>query len=195
MYIIGRMFVLIVAAAVPVQAARAQTDPSINAFVTSFATSIREIHAQMGAGDGKSTERCRALVARAFDLDTMARSALGAAWEKLTPFQRDAYRAAFERRIASDCVRRIREYRGEEMTLLGVRSGEGGDRLAATRFAVRGEAGRILTWRLRPGGSPPRALDLIVDGRSLLLSAREEYAAVLQSHNGDINALIEFMLR
>lgn len=195
MRILGTICGLAMAAVMLPQAASAQADPPVAAFVASFDASVREIHTHMGAGEGQGTARCRALMERVFDLDAMARFALGASFEKITATQRQSYRSAFEQKITIDCVRRVREYRGEQMTLLGVRAGEGGERLAATRFAVSGENGRILTWRLRAGAPPLRALDLIVDGRSLLLSARDEYAAILKSHDGDINALITFMLR
>lgn len=188
------IFGLMMAAVMLPQMASAEPDPSIGGFVTFFGTSVREIHARTDAGEAAAAP-CRALVERIFDLDVMARFALGAQWERVTASQRDSYRTAFDERITADCVKRIREYRGETVTLLGVRAADGGERLVATRFAVPGEPGRILTWRLRAGGPPLRARDLIVDGSSLLLSARDEYAAVLRSHNGDINALITFMLR
>jgi ABC-type transporter MlaC component len=191
---LGKMFVLIVAAALLPQPGLAQTDPAIGNFVAFFETSVREIRGRLDAGEA-ATAPCRVLMERVFDLDAMARFALGAPWERIAASQRESYRAAFGERIAADCVKRIREYRGERMTLLGVRPADGGDRLAATRFAVSGETGRILTFRLRAGGPPLRARDLIVDGSSLLLSTRDSYAAVLRSHDGDINALITFMLR
>ena len=103
---------------------------------------------------------------------------------------------AFERRILSDCLRPIRDYNGEPIELVGVRPASGGEKLAAVRFGPADDPTRIITWRLHGEGADAwKVVDIIVDGRSTIANMRNEFAAVLQSQNGNIDALIEFLRR
>ena len=47
---------------------------------------------------------------------------------------------------------------------------------------------------MRPDGESWRIIDLLLDGHSVVNAEIQEYATVLASNNGDINALIAFML-
>jgi ABC-type transporter MlaC component len=108
----------------------------------------------------------------------------------MTPSQRTAYGAAFDDRVLVKCAAIIGDYHGDKIVLMGVRPAGGGDLLATTRFGSS-EAARMVTWRLRNGEK--RVVDVIGQGGSAVASARNEYAAVLQSNNGDIDALIAFL--
>lgn len=46
---------------------------------------------------------------------------------------------------------------------------------------------------MRPDGQSWRVVDLLLDGHSAVNTEAQEYASVLESNNGDINALIAFM--
>jgi ABC-type transporter MlaC component len=91
--------------------------------------------------------------------------------------------------MTSECIRVTRENQAEKVTLAGVRTASGGDRLVTTRF----DSGRLVTWRVRGSSSRVKAVDVIADGRSAVLSARQEYARVLESNQGNVDALIAFM--
>jgi ABC-type transporter MlaC component len=122
-------------------------------------------------------------------VDLMARAAVKDAWDQMTPQQRSAYQAAFHDKMVGECLRVTRENKAEKVTLAGVRDASGGDKLVSTRFGGEGEGGRVVVWRVR--GS--RAVDVVSNGRSAVLSARQEYARVLESNKGNADALIAFM--
>jgi ABC-type transporter MlaC component len=126
------------------------------------------------------------------DVDLMARAAVKDAWDHMTTQQRNSYRSAFQEKIVSECLRVTRENKAEKVTLAGVRAVAGDDRLVTTRFGGEGEGGRVVTWRVR-GGSHVRAVDIVANGRSAVLSARQEYSRVLESNRGNVDALIAFM--
>jgi ABC-type transporter MlaC component len=53
----------------------------------------------------------------------------------------------------------------------------------------------MVTWRLRGAEKTLRAVDVIADGRSAVATARNEFSAVLDSSNGNVDALIASMQR
>ena len=162
--------------------ARGQDSAAIDEFVTL-------LNEQMRASGG-GIAACRGLAERILDLPAMGRAAIGERWAAMTPSQRTAYGTAFDQRVLVKCAGIIGDYHGEKIVLMGVRPAGGGDLLATTRFGSS-EAGRMVTWRLRSGEK--RVVDVIGQSGSAVASARTEYSAILQSNNGDIDALITFL--
>jgi ABC-type transporter MlaC component len=162
--------------------ARGQDNAAIDEFVTLLDEQMR--------ASGGGIAACRGLAERVLDLPAMARAAIGERWAGMTPSQRTAYGAAFDQRVLVKCAGIIGDYHGEKIVLMGVRAAGGGDLLATTRLGSN-EAGRMVTWRLRSGEK--RVVDVIGQSGSAVASARTEYSAILQSNNGDIDALIAFL--
>jgi hypothetical protein len=79
------------------------------------------------------------------------------------------------------------------LTFIGLRPPFEGHQLAASRRTVPGKEDQIWIWRMRPDGSSWRIDDLALDGHSAVNTAANEYFNVLQSNNGDMNALLDFM--
>jgi ABC-type transporter MlaC component len=172
----------------------AQVDPAIDQFVQVIQSSLLAISAQAPARDGGAREGCGDLMARVLDVGAMAQAASDDAWDLMTQPQRERFREGFARRLRSDCIGPIRDYRGEPVTLAGVRPLGPGERLVAIRLGAEDAPGRVITWRLRAGGPDgEKAVDIIVDGRSTVASLRNEISAVLQAQKGDIDALIGYL--
>jgi ABC-type transporter MlaC component len=171
----------------------AQTSPSINDFVAKLDSATRAIHENSKKDATLIREGCRALLNEILDLDAMAQAANAEIWEKMTAPQRELFRVAFEHRMIANCVRQFGTYEGESLQLAGVRTADDGHLLATVRVGSQDDA-KLVTWRLHNFGPDRwRAVDVISEGRSAVTDARIEYAAVLQSVNGDIEALIAFM--
>jgi ABC-type transporter MlaC component len=171
----------------------AQTSPSIDDFVAKLDSATRAIHESSKKDVTRVNEGCRVLLNDILDLDAMAQSANVEIWEKMTAPQRDLFRVAFEHRMIANCVRQFGTYEGERLKLAGVRTTDSGQLLATVRVGSQDDA-KLVTWRLHNFGPRNwRAVDVIAEGRSAVSDARIEYAAVLQSVNGDIEALIAFM--
>jgi ABC-type transporter MlaC component len=173
----------------------AQTLPSIDEFIAKLDSTSRAIHASSKNDATLIRDGCRRLLNEILDLDAMAQAANVEIWEKMTASQRDLFRLAFEHRMVGNCVRQFGTYGGESLELAGVRTADGGQLLATVRVGSQGDA-KLVTWRLHNLGPHSwRAVDVIAEGRSAVSDARVEYEAVLQSVNGDIEALITFMQR
>ena len=167
--------------------------PMVEAFVARLDKSTRAIHENSKKDPALIREGCRNLVNEILDLDTMTKAVNVEIWDKMTPAQRETIRAAFEHRMVGNCVHQFVGYEGELLKLAGVRTAQGGNLLATVRVGSR-EDGQIVTWRLQHSGADRwRAVDVITEGRSAVTDARNEFAAVLESVNGDIEALIAFM--
>jgi ABC-type transporter MlaC component len=174
-------------------ASASQGTQSIDAFLTRLDSATRAIHESAKKDPALIREGCRALLNETLDLDAMTEAANAEIWSRMTTGQRTMFRLAFEQRMIGNCVRQFGTYEGETMQLAGIRTTRDGQLLATVRVGPE-DNGRLVTWRL-PNSGPQnwRAIDVITEGRSAVLDARTEFAAVLETLNGDIEALIAFV--
>ena len=169
-------------------AARAQS--AVDAFVAKVSDGIAGVHAQAGDDAAKTLAGCGDFLGRVLNLPAMAKTAARDGWEQMSVEQRDAYEKAFAGRLAAECARELAKYRGEPVTLAGVRSMANGDKLATVRLGAP-ESARMIAWQLRGAGDALSAVDVIFEGRSAMIKAYDDFVGVLRANRGNIDAVIE----
>jgi ABC-type transporter MlaC component len=169
-------------------AARAQSP--IDAFVSKVTDGIAGIHAQAGDDAAKTLAGCGDFLGRVLNLPAMAKTAARDGWEQMSAEQRDAYAKAFARRLAAECARELAKYKGEPITLAGVRNMANGDKLATVRLGSP-ESARMIAWQLRGAGDALSAVDVVFEGHSVMIKAYDDFVGVLRANRGNIDALIE----
>jgi phospholipid transport system substrate-binding protein len=174
---------------VPATAADDAND-AIRAFVEKVNEASVGFFASGSEADAR--ERCRTLLTWAFDVPAMGQEALGRAWNTATEAERAEFLLAFEQDVISAYLRRMRA-QGTTLTFIGLRPPFDGHQLAASRRTVPGKEDQIWIWQMRPEGQSWRIDDLVLGGHSAVSTEAHEYATVLESNNGDMNALIAFM--
>lgn len=164
--------------------AAAQSDLRAAAFLNSVNTSITGLA-------GGPDAICSRIVASAINMDAGVESALRHAGDKLSSQERSGYRRAAERWAIRDCVRINHDSGGNPLAFIGLRQGESGDVLLATRSS---RPAHNVVWRLR-GAATLLAVDVVIDGRSMVLSLRDETNALLEQNGGDMDRVIEALGR
>jgi len=163
----------------------------VKEFITKINDHARTIHQNSKNVAAPAGDGCRTMLNEIFDLNVMAQVATADFLDQMTLRQREAFRMAFEHRMIAHCMRQFESYDGEAIKLAGVRTTDNGLLLVTTRFGSP-EDGRLVTWHLQ-NSDRCRVVDIIIEGRSVVTDARSEFAAVLESANGDIEALIAFI--
>ena len=176
--------------AAPQAVSAAKAEDAIREFVERVNGASVSFFASGSEADAR--QRCRELLAWAFDVPAMAEYALGRAWEKATDAQRKELLEAFEEDIISAYLRRMRAP-GTTLKFIGHRAPFDGYQMAASRRTVPGKEDQTWIWRMRPDGKSFRIVDLLLDGHSALSAEAQEYGNIFESNNGDINAVIAFM--
>jgi phospholipid transport system substrate-binding protein len=129
------------------------------------------------------------------DLSLLGRLVLGRYWRDASPGQRSEYLQLFRRYMLQTFIQRLRQYAGTDMSHPGERfqiiaSRPVGERdiLVQSRVAPPTSQPLRVDWRLRERPGEPVIIDLIVEGISLLVTQRSEFAAVLE--RGGIEGLL-----
>ena len=133
-----------------------------------------------------------ALLESRTDVPLLSRLVLGRHWNQLDDQQRAQYQELFRNVVMHSFARRLNLYakdaRGQlEDHFTIASSAPAGKQDVLVRSRVRPQSGDVLAvdWRLREGPDGPVVIDLIIEGVSLLVSQRSEFAAVIERSNMD----------
>jgi phospholipid transport system substrate-binding protein len=126
------------------------------------------------------------------DVGLISRLALGRYWNRLPEAQQQNYQELFREVVIRSFARRLNSYaedaKGpleERFQILSSAPAGKDDTLVRSKVFPRNGQPVALDWRLRAGNAGPVIIDLIVEGASLLVSQRSEFAAVIERYDLD----------
>ncbi len=122
----------------------------------------------------------RGLLSSGFDLRFIGRFVLGKYWRLATAEQRSDYLALFSEFVVQNYSARFGGYAGETMTVIGARQAGAKDVVVRTRIDRSSGPPIIADWRVRTTGERYRIIDVMVEGISMVITQRSEFAAVVQ---------------
>ena len=136
----------------------------------------------------------REILRTSFDINSIARFVLGRYWRVATPAQREEYLQLFEKLLIKLYEEKFQQYNGQTLTVVGSRLASGGKfALVASKIKDPAAPQPInVEWRVLRGESLKIA-DVVVEGISMGLSQRQEFAAVIQRNGGSVEALLNVM--
>jgi phospholipid transport system substrate-binding protein len=163
-------------------------------FVAELAGRVMAALRDPSLDDRQRLVRVDALTAGSFDLDRTARIALGRYWRTAPEAQRDEFAALFKEYVLTSYGRRFHQFADRTFKVTG--SALAGDDTVVASLVEGGSTPIRLDWRLATTSGGWRVLDLMVEGVSLLVTFRNEFAAVIERHGGQLGGLLaELRLR
>jgi phospholipid transport system substrate-binding protein len=130
------------------------------------------------------------LLDRDFDVELIARTALGAAYGRMSDAERGEYNALFREHVILSVVRQVVLTPIQDVVVIEARDMPGPDSMIVTRVVDAQSRVRLANWRVRDEGGQPKIIDVVVDGVSLATTRADELRSVLQRNGGQIAALL-----
>ncbi len=160
------------------------------AFVQSLADEALTLLQRPELGRADREAAFRQLFRKGFDIDRIARFALGRYWRKATAAERRDYRAVFEVFVVKTYSGRLSLYSGETFKVTGAAKKGKKDTLVESVVVRPTGPGVRVDWRVRgnPGGY--RVIDVAIEGVSMLVTQRSEFATVIRNGGGRVDSLI-----
>ena len=141
-------------------------------------------------GPSARVVKYRQLLLRDFDVALMARFALGRHWRGADAEQRQRYLTAFTDHLLDSYAGRLRQDDLAAIELLGTQAAGKQDVMVESRIhRATGERVQVF-WRLRPRDGQFRIIDVVIEGVSLALTKRQEFAAITGANGNDVGGLI-----
>jgi phospholipid transport system substrate-binding protein len=187
---IARVFAVLVVAAVAAQAPVRAADDAAG-FVSDLGE--RAIHVLTSTSSEADREReFRALFDEGFDVPGIARFVLGPYWRTSTDAQHEEFTKLFEAYIIHAYVVRFSAYSGQQLKVAGSRPE--GDTATLVNSQITGTTNSPpvkVDWRVAKTDKGFKITDVIVEGVSMAITERQEFASVIQRGGGQVDALLK----
>jgi phospholipid transport system substrate-binding protein len=181
---------MILAGAPGISVAAAAADPT--ALVSSLGNRALEVLGK-GAPQSQRVTRFRELLREDFDVPGIARFVLGRYWNIATEEQRAEFVKLFEEYIAVAYATRLAEYTGETFKVTGSRPDADGALVSSQILRPAGAAPVKVDWHLTERTGSYKISDVSVDGISMAVTQRSEFASVIQHNGGQVQSLIAML--
>lgn len=170
----------------PAAEAQPKTSPQeAEKFIQDIGTRAVALLAKYNDKDPQHQEEFKALVRRGFDLELIGRFALGGAWRTASPQQQGEYQQLFATWVLNSYSRRLGAYRGETFSIQGSQPIADTDALVDTEIRRPDGAPLKAGWRVREIDGQLKIIDVMVEGVSMALTQRQEFASVVQRQGLD----------
>src|SRR5262245_1710548 len=139
---------LLAVTAVLLLAAAAQ--PSPRDVVQRTSDEVLAVLAEPGLSKADRREKVKAIVLANTDFETLCRLVLARNWRRFSPEQQREFRREFEDHLSATYGRRLDDYRGEKLAIVGDRKEANGDWTVQSRILRGGGSNDVIVdYRLR----------------------------------------------
>jgi phospholipid transport system substrate-binding protein len=170
--------------------AAAAADPA--ALISSLGSRALEVLGK-GTTEAQRAARFRDLLREDFDVPGIARFVLGRYWNTATEDQRAEFVKLFEGYVAQAYATRLSEYAGENFKVTGSRPDPDGAIVSSQILRPGGAPPIKVDWRLTGRNGVYKISDVSVDGISMAVTERSEFASIIQHNGGQVQGLIAML--
>lgn len=168
-------------------AAQAETPSQ---FITSLGDTAIEVLVDDTLTDAERVESFRGLMVERFDLPLISRYVLGLHWRRASAEQRDEYSVLFEAFLVRIYSSRLGTYGSETLLVKSARQGGKKDTIVSTDIGKKGGPLVEVNWRVRNTDHGYKVVDIIIEGISMVITQRDEFASVIRRSGGNLEGLL-----
>jgi len=172
----------------PAPRSDAATDPA--GVVTDFGNRALKMMNDPGISDGERRKRFHALLDEDFDFDVVSRFVLGRYWQSASDSERRDFAAVFKDYVVQSYSNRFNEFTDTTFKVTGQRAEGDTNTVVRTDVARKGGAPAKVDWRVTKVASGYKITEVSIDGVSMSLTHRQEFAAIMEKNGGHVSDLI-----
>lgn len=165
-------------------------------FVQDLGNTAIAVVANQSLTHEQRSDKFREILQTSFDLPTIARYVIGRTWNSASPDQQKEYMRLFEELVVKTYGDRMTLYTGEGFRVTSARAEDEIQRDWMVTSEIThpdGSAPTEIDWRIRNRDGKLGVIDVVVEGISLSITQKQEYASIIQRNGGQIDGLLEQM--
>ena len=139
------------------------------------------------------TRRFRSLLNEAFDLPAITRFVLGRYWRTASDEEKTEFSSLFEKYLVQAYANRFRDLGDKKLKVLRSQELTGGQTLVMSEIDVEDSQPVKVNWRIRGAGQEFKITDVLVEGVSMSVTQRDEFASVIRQGGGRIDGLLRIL--
>jgi len=137
--------------------------------------------------------RFRELFHADFDGPGIARFVLGRYWRSASEQEQQEFLRLFEDYVVFVYGTRLSNFNGETFKVRSSRTDDSGTVVSSDIVGPSGDAPIKVDWRLITDKGAFKINDVVIEGISMLVTQRSEFASVIQRHGGQVGGLLTMM--
>jgi phospholipid transport system substrate-binding protein len=184
-------FLLLAIALVPAVPAPAGASADPAQFIKSMGEKAINELTGPNVTEAERQERFRQLFTESFDVPTIGKFVLGRSWRTATDAERAEFLKLFEDFIVKSYAVRFADYAGESFDVQNTTGGSDGASVVHSRINRKGAETIRVDWRVQQSQDRLAITDVVVEGVSMAVTQRSEFASVIQSKGGKVAGLID----
>jgi len=185
------LFVTLFAAIAAVPGA-GQANAGPDGFIQNLAQKAIPYLTDSGISAEDRQKRFRELLNEGFEMAVVGRLVLGRYWNRATPEQQSEFLRLLEDYIVQLYAARFGEFAGVDLEVKGVQQQDGRDMVNTLITRPQGPPVR-LDWRVEQVDGRMVVTDIVVEGVSMVVTQRSEFASVIRSGGGEIDRLLAML--
>lgn len=166
---------------------------SASTFVSSMADRAIGVMGNAGTSPAAKKSSLRGILLGSFDLNAVSKFALGTTWRSLDAGQKAEYQRLYQDMVVEVYSRRFNDYSGQTFTVTGEEEQDNGDVLVHSVVKSKSSADVKVDWRVRTKAGAPKVVDVLVEGVSMAVTQRSDFASVMQQGGGSIEPLLRYL--
>ncbi len=171
----------------------ANNDPALQGkqaenFIRSLGNDAIEALTTHKGDNGALKSEFKSILNSNFDMNTIARFSLGRYWSVATEAEQKEYKNLFRKMIVDVYTERFSEYNNQEFVVTGNRPAGRKDYIVNSQIKGSGQPIKV-DWRVRND----KVIDVIVEGVSMSVTQRNDFASIIQRNGGKVSALIDHL--
>ena len=146
------------------------------------------------APENERDAKFRAIFEEGFDIPMISRFVLGGYWRTVSEAQRQDFTALFETYVIRAYAVRFNDYGGQQLKVTAARTEDEDNSMVQSVIARPSGAPPIkVDWRVNRTAKGFKITDVVVEGVSMAVTQRQEFASVIQRNGGQIDALLKLL--
>ena len=167
--------------------------PSPEAFVSETGARVLSSLGEKGLDSTEHTRRFRGFLNEAFDLPAITRFVLGRYWRTASEEERSEFSSLFEKYLVQAYANRFRDLGDKKLTVLRSEELTGGQTFVISEIEAEGSSPVKVNWRIRRADPEFKITDVLVEGVSMSVTQRDEFASVIAQNGGRIDGLLRIL--
>jgi phospholipid transport system substrate-binding protein len=170
--------------------ALAVTVPEAKALIQALGDDGTKMLAAPNLSPEQRQQSFRQLLHANFDIDGMAALALGRFAKQASPAQAVEYRKLFEELIVKVYSSHLGRHSWDSFSVTDARQADDDSDVVASETVTSGHPPTRVAWRVHDTAQGLKIIDVSVEGISMVVTQRQEFAAVIQNGRGGIDTLL-----
>jgi phospholipid transport system substrate-binding protein len=183
---------LLIAAGPAVAAPSGEVDAKATAFMNQLWNRAIEL-LNKKAPAAQRQAQFRELFHNDFDSPGIARFVLGRYWRTASPEEQKEFLKLFEEYVVYVYTARLSDFEGEQFKIKGAHPDQGSVIVSTDVITPGAPTPLKVDWRLVDDDGAYKISDVIVEGVSMLVTQRSEFASIIQRHGGQVQGLLDLM--